>query len=204
MAAKRYWVSIPDEAYYRQMIKCQAACPVLTDARGYVTAVARGELALGYQIAHDPNPLSTICGRICGAPCEEACRRGAIGRGHEPVAIRPLKRVLTERFGPEADPGTAEVPKLPDGEQAAFLSSFGIEPQNLIPLCLTHHKWSDEVAPHSMNVLAVSRFRDWVAEHRPKQFGWWAANEHSKNTLTAAQLRDKYEADIERCRVAQW
>jgi NADPH-dependent glutamate synthase beta subunit-like oxidoreductase len=102
MTDDRYRVVLPDADYYRRIVKCQAACPVLTDARAYVTAVARGDLEAGYKIAHDPNPLSTICGRICGAPCEAACRRGAVGPDFEPVTIRPLKRVLTERFGPEA------------------------------------------------------------------------------------------------------
>ncbi|MEW5870634.1 MAG: FAD-dependent oxidoreductase [Chloroflexota bacterium] len=110
MCALIYNVEIPDPEYYRKMVKCQEACPVYTDSRGYVTAIARGELELGYEIAHDPNPLSTICGRICGAPCETACRRGSVGPDFEPVAIRPLKRVLTERLGPEAQqllPGAA-------------------------------------------------------------------------------------------------
>lgn len=102
MADAKYNVTVPTVDYWRAMVKCQAACPVLTDARAYVTAIARGELAEGYRIAHDPNPLSTICGRICGAPCEKACRRSAVGPDFEPIAIRPLKRVLTERFGPEA------------------------------------------------------------------------------------------------------
>jgi NADPH-dependent glutamate synthase beta subunit-like oxidoreductase len=84
------------------MVKCQAACPVYTDSRGYVVAVARGDLELGYHISHDPNPLSTVCGRICGAPCETACRRGDIEPDFKPIAIRPLKRILTERYGPEA------------------------------------------------------------------------------------------------------
>jgi NADPH-dependent glutamate synthase beta subunit-like oxidoreductase len=101
MTNRRYHVVIPDTDYYRKMVKCQSACPVQTDARAYVTAVARGELEKGYQIAHDPNPLSTICGRICGAPCEIACRRGSVGPDFDSVAIRPLKRVLTERYGPE-------------------------------------------------------------------------------------------------------
>lgn len=102
MTDKRYQVVVPDTDYYRSMVKCQAACPVNTDARAYVTAVARGDLEEGYRIARDPNPLSTICGRICGAPCETACRRGAVGPDFEPVAIRPLKWVLTEKYGPEA------------------------------------------------------------------------------------------------------
>ncbi len=99
----KYQVTVPGIDDWRDMISCQAACPVNTDARGYVTAMARGEMELAFEISHDPNPLSTICGRICGAPCEVACRRGAVvSPDAEPVAIRPIKRVLTERYGPEA------------------------------------------------------------------------------------------------------
>lgn len=100
MPDTKYRVKVPSIDTWREMVKCQAACPVFTDARGYVTAAARGELELGYEIAHDPNPLPTICGRICGAPCETACRRGDIAPGAKPIAIRPIKRVLTERYGP--------------------------------------------------------------------------------------------------------
>lgn len=104
MEKRTYQTIIPDADYYRKLVKCQEACPVYTDARAYVTAMARGEVELGFVISHDPNPLSTVCGRICGAPCEVACRRQMIGPDFEPVAIRPIKRVLTERFGPEAAP----------------------------------------------------------------------------------------------------
>ncbi|MCE7984131.1 MAG: 4Fe-4S dicluster domain-containing protein [Caldilinea sp. CFX5] len=95
----KYQVRIPDLNYYQAQIKCQAACPVRTDARGYVTAIARGDLAEAYRIAREPNPLASICGRVCNAPCEAACRRGSID---EPIAIRPLKRVVTERYGVES------------------------------------------------------------------------------------------------------
>ena len=44
----KYPVTVPDAEYYRQMVKCQAACPVLTDARGYIQALARGEYAVSY------------------------------------------------------------------------------------------------------------------------------------------------------------
>ena len=40
-----------------------------------------------YLIARGPNPLASIFGRICGAPCEAACRRGSID---EPISIRVL------------------------------------------------------------------------------------------------------------------
>jgi NADPH-dependent glutamate synthase beta subunit-like oxidoreductase len=94
----RYHVELADTAYWRRQIKCQEACPVHTDARGYVRAIAAGDYRRAYLIARGPNPLASICGRICGAPCEAACRRGAYD---QPIAIRALKRVATERYGPE-------------------------------------------------------------------------------------------------------
>ena len=92
-------VEVPNDAYWRRQIKCQDACPVHTDARGYVRAIAAGDLEQAYLIARAPNPLASICGRVCAAPCEAACRRGEID---EPVSIRALKRFVTERFGAES------------------------------------------------------------------------------------------------------
>ena len=60
----KYHVRVPNLDYYQELIKCQAACPVRTDARGYVTAIARGNLEEAYHIARTPNPLVDICGRI--------------------------------------------------------------------------------------------------------------------------------------------
>ncbi len=91
-------IQLPDADYWKHQIKCQAACPVHTDARGYVRAIAEGDDKRAYLIARGPNPLASICGRVCGAPCELACRRGSYD---SPVAIRALKRFVCERFGPE-------------------------------------------------------------------------------------------------------
>lgn len=92
-------VQIPDRQYWKEQIKCQAACPVHTDARGYVRAIAEGNDEAAYLIARGPNPLASICGRVCGAPCETACRRGDYDK---PIAIRALKRFVCDRFGPES------------------------------------------------------------------------------------------------------
>jgi len=98
--------------WFRDNVPCLAACPVKTDAGRYVQLISSHADAAAYAVARSPNPIASICGRTCGAPCEDACRRGAIDA---PVAIRPLKRFVTERFGPEsfsplpvsAIPGTA-------------------------------------------------------------------------------------------------
>ncbi|MBL0209357.1 MAG: FAD-dependent oxidoreductase [Holophagaceae bacterium] len=90
---------VPDDSqYWVEMVKCQDACPVHTDACGYVTAIAEGRYDDAYRIARATNPFASICGRVCGAPCEANCRRGELD---EPVAIRALKRFVTDKFGPE-------------------------------------------------------------------------------------------------------
>jgi len=78
---------------------CRRACPVGTDAAAYVALIAEGRWAEAYDVARGPNPFPSICGRVCAAPCEDACRRGMV---EQPIAIRALKRVLTETHGVEA------------------------------------------------------------------------------------------------------
>jgi formate dehydrogenase beta subunit len=78
---------------------CKAACPVHTEAGKYVTLIAQGKYREAYAVARRPNPLASICGRICAAPCETVCRRGELDA---PIAIRALKRFVTERFGVES------------------------------------------------------------------------------------------------------
>lgn len=106
-------VQVPGDGYHRDLVSCQRACPVHTDARGYVRAIADGRFEEAYLIARGPNPFASICGRVCGAPCEAACRRGKIPRlgpdgdylGEDrPIAIRALKRFACEQAGVEVHP----------------------------------------------------------------------------------------------------
>lgn len=86
-------------AYWETNVPCRAACPVNTNAGGYVSLIAQGRYREAYLLARGPNPLASICGRVCAHPCEAACRRGVID---QPIAIRAMKRVLTEQFGVES------------------------------------------------------------------------------------------------------
>lgn len=78
---------------------CMQACPVHTQAGRYVSLIAQGRYAEAYRYARTPNPFASICGRVCGHPCESACRRGQFDA---PISIRALKRFVTERYGPES------------------------------------------------------------------------------------------------------
>jgi formate dehydrogenase (NADP+) beta subunit len=92
-------VRVSHPQYYVDEIECMRGCPVATDARGYLIAISRGDYAEGYRIARAPNPFASICGKVCGAPCEITCRRGKVDA---PLTIRSLKGFLTERYGVEA------------------------------------------------------------------------------------------------------
>ena len=88
-----------DREWLDSNFPCMMACPAGTNAGRYVSLIAEGRFEEAYRYARDPNPMASVCGRVCAHPCETACRRGAIDK---PIAIRALKRFLTERYGPES------------------------------------------------------------------------------------------------------
>jgi len=128
--SRRYKVELADAGYFRESIKCQNACPVGTDACGYIRAVARRDFEKAYLIARGPNPLASICGRVCGAPCERACRRCNIDQS---VSIRALKRFATEYF-----------------------KSGGFEPSELLRNVIDSAKWRGRLSAEDLAILAES------------------------------------------------
>jgi len=96
---KRFSDKTVDRDWLNTNFPCMMACPAHTNAGRYVSLIGEGRFEEAYRFARDPNPLASICGRVCAHPCETACRRGEIDR---PIQIRALKRFLTERHGPES------------------------------------------------------------------------------------------------------
>src|SRR5262249_999643 len=90
---------LPDLDSWKAQVKCQSGCPVATDAGRYVQLVAEGRDEEAFLVARAPNPFASVCGRVCAAPCEDACRRGSIDA---PISIRALKRFVTEQYGVES------------------------------------------------------------------------------------------------------
>ncbi len=102
---------------------CMQACPVHTPAGRYVSLIAQGRYEEAYRYARVPNPFASVCGRVCGHPCEPACRRGQLD---SPISIRALKRFLTERHGPESRNPVdvfAEKPRVIHPEKIAVIGS---------------------------------------------------------------------------------
>ncbi len=98
------------------------ACPVHTEAGRYVALIAEGRYDEAYRYARRPNPMASICGRVCGHPCETACRRGQFDA---PISIRALKRFVTERYGPESRTplDLIQKPKVTHPERVAVIGS---------------------------------------------------------------------------------
>ena len=75
---------------------CQVACPVGTDAPSYIGFIWEDKFEEAFEAITATNPFSSICGRVCDAPCEPACRRAD---SDGPVAIRNLKRYVMDKLG---------------------------------------------------------------------------------------------------------
>jgi NADPH-dependent glutamate synthase beta subunit-like oxidoreductase/NAD-dependent dihydropyrimidine dehydrogenase PreA subunit len=95
------------EAADRLFAPCQEACPVGTDAGRYVSLIGEGKYKEALAVAAEYNPFPSVCGRVCTAPCEVACRRAVVD---QPIAIRELKRFA-------ADHGMEGYPKPPPAAQ---------------------------------------------------------------------------------------
>ncbi|MGD2172490.1 MAG: FAD-dependent oxidoreductase [Gammaproteobacteria bacterium] len=76
---------------------CQVACPIGTDAPSYIAYIWEGRNEEALEAITATNPFSAICGRVCDAPCEPACRRADSDGA---IAIRNLKRYVLESLGP--------------------------------------------------------------------------------------------------------
>jgi heterodisulfide reductase subunit A-like polyferredoxin len=77
----------------RGVAPCRDACPAGQRAQGYIALVAAGRIEEAYRSIREDNPFPAICGRICNAPCEDACTRNKVD---EAVNIRALKRFVTD------------------------------------------------------------------------------------------------------------
>ena len=85
---------------------CQVACPVGTDAPSYIGYIWEKKYAEAFEAITATNPFSSICGRVCDAPCEPACRRESSDGA---VQIRNLKRFVMDQLGADAPTTQFEV-----------------------------------------------------------------------------------------------
>ena len=139
---------------------CQAACPLDTEAWRYVAHVARGEYEEAYQVIRQANPFPSVCGRVCSHPCEDHCRSATGGK--QAIAIRALKRFVTDRV----DPSVYKPKKTPSTNgNGAKIAIVGAGPAGLAAahyLSLGGHKptvFEAQDQPGGMLVSGIPSFR---------------------------------------------
>jgi len=97
---------------------CMDACPVHTNVPGYIKLIAEGQFKEAYKLIRETNPLPACVGRVCYAPCQEACNRGQID---EPLCIRDLKRVPADQWNIEE----LEVPVVAETDKKVAIVGSG-------------------------------------------------------------------------------
>ncbi len=182
-------------------IECQEGCPVNTNCRGYLMLAAEGRFEEGYILARDPNPVAAICGYVCSAPCEKACRRADIDK---PLAIRAMKRFLVDwHYGNNMPDNVVVQP--PTGRSVAVI---GAGPAGLAA-AKELGSWGHEVHVYEAlpsgggtTLIGVPAFRlprdvieldvNWVAKHGV-QFHY---NVEIGRDITLEQLRERHDAVV--------
>lgn len=98
---------------------CEVSCPAGCNIPGFVLAIASGSDRDAMSIIMETIPLPGILGRVCPAPCEEACRRHGVD---DPVSICALKRYAADR---DAVSGEPFVPKVAEstGKRVAIVGA---------------------------------------------------------------------------------
>jgi len=182
-------------------IECQEGCPVNTNCRGYLMLAAEGRFEEGYILARDPNPVAAICGYVCSAPCEKACRRADIDK---PLSIRAMKRFLVDWhyannmpdnvvIGPSTGKSVAVIGAGPAGlSTAKDLASYGHEV----------HVYEALPSGGGTTLIGVPAFRlprdvieldvNWVAKHGVE----FHYNVEIGRDITMDQLKERHDAVI--------
>lgn len=68
---------------------CHVACPAGNDVAGFVQAMKEDDLEAAARVLLRTQPLPSVCGRVCPAPCMDACNRSGYDGA---VNIRGLER----------------------------------------------------------------------------------------------------------------
>jgi len=94
---------------------CNHGCPAGNDVRGFVEAVGREDYDQALAILLETSPFPGVCGRVCPAPCIDACNRSEYDQS---VNIREIERYA-------ADHGTRPAPTRPWREEKVAVVGSG-------------------------------------------------------------------------------
>lgn len=163
---------------HRMQAPCAHACPAGNDVPGFVAAVGKGNHDEAIRILLETTPLPGVCGRVCPAPCMEACNRSEFD---EPIQVRDLERFAADKGErpaatlPSRDEQIAIVGSGPAGLSCAYqlgrlgyrvkVFDAGIEPGGLLRTGIPEYR-----LPHSVLEDEVDYVRQHGVEFECEQF----------------------------------
>jgi 2-oxoacid:acceptor oxidoreductase gamma subunit (pyruvate/2-ketoisovalerate family) len=95
---------------------CNAGCPAGNDVVGFIGALRTGGVEAAARVLLASQPLPSVCGRVCPAPCMTACNRSAYDGA---VNVRALERWIGDRAGA----GLERAPAAPQPRRFAVVGS---------------------------------------------------------------------------------
>ena len=98
---------------------CHSGCPLGNLIPDFNDAVYRGKWEKAAEILHSTNNFPEFTGRLCPAPCEEAC---VLGINEDPVAIENIEKNIVETAFAKGWI-TAKPPKTRTGKKVAVIGS---------------------------------------------------------------------------------
>ncbi len=98
---------------------CHSGCPLGNMIPDFNDAVYRGKWGKATEILHSTNNFPEFTGRLCPAPCEEAC---VLGINEDPVTIENIEKNIVETAF-EKGWITAEPPQNRSGKKIAVIGS---------------------------------------------------------------------------------
>jgi len=98
---------------------CHSGCPLGNLIPDFNDAVYRGKWEKASRILHSTNNFPEFTGRLCPAPCEEAC---VLGINEDPVSIENIEKNIVEKAF-EKGWITAEPPQTRTGKTVAVVGS---------------------------------------------------------------------------------
>jgi 2-oxoacid:acceptor oxidoreductase gamma subunit (pyruvate/2-ketoisovalerate family) len=90
--------------YREQPAPCNLACPAGNDVVGFIQALKKGGVDAAAAVLLRTQPLPSVCGRVCPAPCMASCNRAVFDGS---VNIRSLERWIGDNSAHESFPQTA-------------------------------------------------------------------------------------------------
>ena len=139
-----------------QLSPCRQACPLGMNCQGYIHHLAQGKVEKGLEKVRETVPFGGILGRVCSRPCEAVCHRIKVDQ--QPVAIRDLKRYLTDR---DEQPW---IPSIPE-ERPQRVAIVGAGPAGLTAAFFLRASgfrvtlYDRESAPGGLMRWAIPKFR---------------------------------------------